>query len=141
MQHQLKQIGVEMKIRVMEWQAFLNTVVHPRHFEAVILGWSLSLTPDARSIWHSSSDKKGGFNFVGYKNSEVDRLIEKAEKTIDRKEFSKIYKKIYKYISDDIPYLFLFVPNSITSVNKNIKNVTPALIGITHNQEEWIKSE
>ena len=141
MQHQLKQIGVEMKIRVMEWQAFLNTVVHPRNFEAVILGWNLSLTPDARSIWHSSSDKKGGFNFVGYKNSEVDKLIEQAERTIDRKEFGKIYKKIYKYISDDLPYLFLFVPNSITSVNKNIKNVSPALIGITHNQEEWIKSE
>ena len=141
MQHQLKQIGVEMKIRVMEWQAFLNTVVHPRNFEAVILAWNLSLTPDARSIWHSSSDKKGGFNFVGYKNSEVDKLIEQAERTIDRKEFGKIYKKIYKYISDDLPYLFLFVPNSITSVNKNIKNVSPALIGITHNQEEWIKSE
>ena len=139
MQHQLKQIGVEMKIRVMEWQAFLNTVVHPRNFEAVILAWNLSLTPDARSIWHSNSNKKGGFNFVGYQNSEVDKLIEQAERTIDKKEFGKIYKKIYKYISDDLPYLFLFVPNSITSVNKNIKNVTPALIGITHNQEEWIK--
>jgi len=141
MQHQLKQIGVEMKIRVMEWQAFLNTVVHPRNFEAVILGWNLSLTPDARSIWHSDSDKKGGFNFVGYKNAEVDRLIEEAERTIDKKEFSKIYKKIYKYISADLPYLFLFVPNSITAVNKNIENVKPALIGITHNQEEWIKNE
>jgi peptide/nickel transport system substrate-binding protein len=141
MQHQLKQVDIEMKIRVMEWQAFLNTVVHPRHFEAVILGWNLSLTPDARSIWHSTSDKKGGFNFVGYKNDKVDNLIEQAEKTIDKKKFGKIYKKIYKYISDDLPYLFLFVPNSITAVNKNIKNVEPALVGITHNQEEWIKSE
>ncbi len=139
MQHQLKQIGVEMKIRVMEWQAFLNTVVHPRNFEAVVLGWSLSLTPDARSIWHSSSDKKGGFNFAGYKNIEVDKLIEKAESTIDKKEFSKIYKKIYKLISDDLPYLFLFVPNSITAVNKNIQNIKPALTGIMHNQEDWIK--
>ena len=24
------------------WQAFLNTVVHPRKFEAVLLGWSSS---------------------------------------------------------------------------------------------------
>jgi hypothetical protein len=30
-----------MKIRVMEWQAFLNTVVHPKKFETVLLGWSL----------------------------------------------------------------------------------------------------
>jgi len=141
MQHQLKEVGVEMKIRVMEWQAFLNTVIHPRNFEAVILAWGLALMPDARSIWHSTSDKVGGFNFVGYKNKEVDRLIEKAEVTIDKKEFSKIYKKIYRYISEDIPYIFLYVPNSIVAVNKDIKNVKPAFIGVMHNQEEWIKLE
>ena len=141
MQHQLKQVGIEMKIRVMEWQAFLNTVLHPRNFEAVILAWSMGLSPDARSIWHSSSDKRGGFNFVGYKNKRVDSLIEKAEVTIDKKEFSKIYKKIYRYISEDIPYIFLFIPDSITAVNKNIKNVKPAFIGVMHNQEEWIKIE
>ncbi len=139
MQYQLAKAGIEMKIRVMEWQAFLNTVVHPRKFEAVILGWSLSLMPDARSIWHSSNNKKGGFNLAGYKNSEVDTLIEKGEITIDREELGKIYKKIFKLISDDLPYIFLYIPNSITAVNKNIKNVKPALTGLYHNQEEWIK--
>ena len=141
MQYQLQQIGVNVKIKVMEWQAFLNTVIHPRKFDAVILAWGLALMPDARSIWHSSSDKKGGFNFVGYKNEEVDRLIEKAEVTIDPKKFSQIYKKLYKIIGDDIPYIFLSVPKSITAVNKNIQNVEPAFIGIMHNQEEWIKIE
>jgi len=141
MQHQLQQIGVDVKIKVMEWQAFLNTVLYPRKFDAVILAWSLALMPDARSIWHSTSDKKGGFNFVGYKNEEVDRLIEKAEVTIDPKKFSQIYKKLYKIIGDDIPYIFLSVPKSITAVNKNIQNVEPAFIGIMHNQEEWIKIE
>lgn len=138
-QHQLLQVGIKMKIRVMEWQAFLNTVVHPRKFEAVILGWSLALMPDARSIWHSSSDKKGGFNLVGYNNKYVDKLIEEGEVTINRDKLGRIYKKVYKEIASDLPYLFLYIPNSITVVNKNIKNVTPALVGITHNQEKWIK--
>jgi len=139
LQYQLSFAGIDMKIRVMEWQAFLNTIVHPRNFDAIILGWGLSLMPDAKSIWHSSSDKTGGFNMVGYKNNDVDKLIEQGEITIDKKELSKIYKNIYKKISDDIPYLFLYIPNSITVVNKNIKNVKPALIGLMHNQEEWIK--
>ncbi len=139
LQYQLSFSGIDMKIRVMEWQAFLNTIVHPRKFDAIILGWGLSLMPDAKSIWHSSSDKTGGFNMVGYKNIEVDKLIEQGEITIDKKELSKIYKNIFKKISDDIPYLFLYIPNSITSVNKNIKNVTPALTGLMHNQEDWIK--
>jgi len=37
----------------MEWQAFLNTVVMPKKFETVLLGWGLSLTPDPYMIWHS----------------------------------------------------------------------------------------
>ena len=139
LQYQLKKAGIIMKLRVMEWQAFLNTVVLPRNFEAVLMGWSLGLKPDAYSIWHSESSKKGGFNFVGYKNEEVDRLIKKAEKIVDQKEFDKIYKKIYAKITYDIPYLFLVIPNSITVVNKKIEPVSPSLIGVMHNTIDWIK--
>jgi peptide/nickel transport system substrate-binding protein len=141
LQYQLQKIGVEMSIKVMEWQAFLNTVVHPRNFEAVILGWSLSLMPDAYPIWHSSSQAKGGFNFVGYENQEVDVLIEKASKTIDEKELARLYQNIFKKITQDNPYLFLYIPHSITVVNRAIQNVEPSLIGIMHNQKDWIKPE
>ncbi len=138
-QYQLAKVGIKMKIRVMEWQAFLNTVIHPRKFESIIMGWSLALMPDARSIWHSSSNRSGGFNFVGYSNKKVDRLIEEGEITVNREKLGMIYKNIFDEIASDLPYLFLYVPNSITAINKDIKNVTPALIGIMHNQEEWIK--
>lgn len=139
LQYQLAKANIDMKIKIMEWQAFLNTVVYPRKFDAVILGWGLSITPDARSIWHSSSYKKGGFNFIGYKNKTVDKLIEQGEKTIDQKVLGKTYKNIFKYIVDDMPYLFLYIPNDITTVNKNIKNVKSSIIGIMHNQQKWIK--
>jgi peptide/nickel transport system substrate-binding protein len=139
LQYQFAKIGVKMKIRTLEWQAFLNTVIAPRHFEAILLGWGLGLTPDAYSIWHGDSDKPGGFNFVHYHNKEVDKLITKAEKMVDKKELSKIYKKIFKLIVQDKPYLFLYIPNSITVVNKKIKNVTPSIIGVMHNEIEWIK--
>lgn len=139
LQYQLAKAGIKMKIRVMEWQAYLNTIVHPRNYEAILLGWSLSLMPDAYPLWHSKSDKIGSFNLVGYSNPEVDELIEKASLTINREKLSKTYKKIFKKITDDIPYLFLYIPNSISVVNNKIKNVQPAFTGITHNQKDWIK--
>jgi peptide/nickel transport system substrate-binding protein len=37
-QYQLAKVGVKVKIRAMEWQAFLNTVVSPRRFDAILLG-------------------------------------------------------------------------------------------------------
>lgn len=139
LQYQLQKIGVKMSIRVMEWQAYLNTVVHPRHFESILLGWSLALMPDAYPLWHSDSRKMGAFNLTGYSNKRVDKLIETASTTVDKKKLSHIYQNLFKTISDDLPYLFLYIPNSITVVNKNIKNVQPELTGIMHNQKDWIK--
>ena len=137
LQYQLAKVGVELKIRVMEWQAFLNTVVHPRKFETVLLGWSLALMPDAYPLWHSSSSKLGGFNLVGYKKEKVDELIEKGSVTINKDELSTIYKDIFKIVAEDLPYLFLYIPDSITAINKKIENIEPAFIGIMHNQKDW----
>ena len=138
-QYQLAKIGIKVTIRAMEWQAFLNTVVTPRKFETILLGWGLGLTPDAYSIWHSKAAKIGGFNLVSYKNEEVDRLIEEAEITIDQKKLSKIYQKIFALIVKDNPYVFLYIPDSITAVNAQIENVEPSIVGIMHNEIDWIK--
>ncbi|MEO1953132.1 MAG: peptide-binding protein [Campylobacterales bacterium] len=139
LQYQLRKIGVKVKIRVMEWQAFLNMVVFPHKFDAVLLGWGLSSTPDPYLFWHSDNDKKGGFNLVGYKNKKLDKMIEKSQSMVDREELSRLWKKMFKIIVDDNPYLFLYIPNSITVVNKDIKNVKPSLSGIWHNYIEWEK--
>jgi peptide/nickel transport system substrate-binding protein len=138
LQYQLEKVGVKMSIKVMEWQAFLNTVVHPKKFEAILLGWSLALMPDAFPLWHSSSSKLGGFNLVSYENEKVDKLIEQGSTTINRDELGNIYKEIFKIITDDLPYLFLYIPDAITVVNKDIKNVEPSFVGIMHNQKDWI---
>lgn len=141
LQHQLAKAGIVMKLRVMEWQAFLNTVVLPRKFEAVLMGWSLGLKPDAYSIWHSESRRKSGFNFVGYHNEKVDALIKQAEKTVDQEAFDALYRKIFALIVEDNPYLFLVIPNSITVVNKAISPVSSSIIGVMHNTIDWIKAD
>ena len=139
MQHQLKQAGVIVTLRVMEWQAFLNMVVFPNEFDSVLLGWGLSSTPDPYLFWHTDNDKKGGFNLVGYNNPKIDRMIEKSQTVIDREKLSLMWKKMFKIIVDDNPYLFLYIPNSITVVNKDIKNIEPSLSGIWHNYIKWEK--
>ena len=138
-QHQLAKINVKMEIRVMEWQAFLNTVIFPGDFDAMLLGWGLSLMPDPYSIWHSDNDKKGGFNLIGYKNVEVDDLITKSQSETNQKKLSKMYKRIYELIVKDYVYMFLYIPKDIYAISRNIKGIKPAIIGINHNRHEWIK--
>ncbi len=139
LQYQLKRVGVVVTLRVMEWQAFLNMVVFPHKFDTVLLGWGLSPIPDPYLFWHKDSDKKGGFNLVGYNNVEVNKMIEESQSIIDTKILAKNWQKIFQLITDDNPYLFLYIPNSITVVNKDIKNIKPALGGIWHNYIEWEK--
>ncbi|WP_025270661.1 peptide-binding protein [Hippea sp. KM1] len=135
-QQYLRKIGIDMKIRIMEWQAFLN-MVNERHFDAIILGWQLGADPDQYSLWHSKSDFKGGFNFVGFHNKEVDKLIEKARTTFDKDKSKSIYKKINDLIVNQFPYIFLYYPTSITAVNRNIKGIKPAKAGIMYNFIDW----
>jgi len=139
LQYQLQKAGVKVTLRVMEWQAFLNMVVFPHKFDTVLLGWGLSPTPDPYMFWHSKSDKKGGFNLVGYHNSEIDKLIEESQSIIDKEKLAKIWQKMFAIIVHDNPYLFLYIPNSITAVNKEIKNIKPAIGGIWYNYIEWEK--
>ncbi len=139
LQYQLQKAGVKVTLRVMEWQAFLNMVVFPHKFDAVLLGWGLSPTPDPYIFWDSASDKPGGFNLVGYHNKKLDKLIAKSQKVINRKKLGQMWQKMFKMIVDDNPYLFLYIPNSITAVNKNIKHIEPALSGIWHNYIQWEK--
>ena len=141
LQHQLKQAGVIVKLRVMEWQAFLNMVVFPHDFDSVLLGWGLSSTPDPYLFWHTDSDKKGGFNLIGYNNPKMDKMIDMSQSMIDRDKLGTLWKEMFQMIVDDNPYLFLYIPNAITTVDKNIKNIEPSLSGIWHNHIKWEKAE
>ncbi|MDQ1243743.1 MAG: peptide/nickel transport system substrate-binding protein [Campylobacterota bacterium] len=139
LQHQLKKAGVIVTLRVMEWQAFLNMVVFPHKFDTVLLGWGLSPTPDPYMFWHSDNDKQGGFNLVGYHNPKINKMIEESQSMVDGEKLTAVWREMFKIITDENPYLFLYIPNSITTVGKNIKNVEPSPSGIWHNYIKWEK--
>jgi len=141
LQYQLKKVGVEVTLRVMEWQAFLNMVVFPHKFDAILLGWGLSPTPDPYMFWHTDSDKSGGFNLVGYNNPKIDKMIEESQTLVDRERLSKLWQEMFEIIVKDNPYLFLYIPNAITAVSKDIKNIEPSLSGVWHNYIQWKKEE
>ena len=135
-QYQLAQVGIKVKIRVLEWQAMLHAIME-RNFQAVILGWSLGYEPDPYDIWHSSKTGPGEFNFVSYKNPEVDRILEEARSTFDKKVRQKLYWKFHEIIAKDQPYTFLYVPDSLSILSARFKGVKPGKVGIWYNFTRW----
>jgi peptide/nickel transport system substrate-binding protein len=73
--------------------------------------------PDAYEIWHSSQIEKG-FNFISYKNPEIDRLWEEGRREYDIEKRKKIYWRIHELMSEDQPYTFLYVPLGISVLQK-----------------------
>jgi peptide/nickel transport system substrate-binding protein len=136
-QQQLKKLGIKVDILVLEWSIFINNYIVPRNFDAVILGWSLSRDPDQYSIWHSSQKKPGQYNFVSYENPVVDKLLEQGRKEFNFEKRKKIYQLIHKIIHDDIPYVFLYYPESMPVVHKRFKNVELTKAGIGWNFIKW----
>lgn len=122
----LAEIGVEVSIQLMEWSSLLKVVnakETPKKFDAVLLGWSLGLDPDSYSIWHSSQYPEG-FNFIGYINTKVDVLLERGRLETNQLERKKIYSEIYQTIAYDVPYVFLYFPESIIGVNKRVRGLS-----------------
>jgi peptide/nickel transport system substrate-binding protein len=142
-QRRLKEIGIDAKIRVLEWASFVGRFIKTGEFDAVVLGWSLSLDPDQYSIWHSSQQAPGQFNFIGYNNSEVDRLLEQGRLELDPDKRMKIYHEFARILQEDSPIVYLYAGYGLPAIHKRIKGIdNPAPpAGIGHNSHEWYIAE
>jgi len=140
-QWRLRKIGIKVEIRALEWSAFINEFIDKKRFEAVILGWSIGLDPDQYDIWHSSKTKPKEFNFVSYGNPEVDELLEKGRRTFNIEERKKAYFRIQEILAEELPYIFLYVPDATPIVHSRFKGIKPSPIGITYNLPKWYVPE
>ena len=136
-QQRLKRIGVDVKIRVVEWAAFLKEFIDKGNFEAVLLAWSISQDPDMFDVWHSSKTNPGELNFIGYSNAEVDKLLVEGRSTFDIEKRKKSYYRIQEILADEQPYTFLYVPDALPVVSSRVYGVEPSSAGISHNDNKW----
>lgn len=136
-QRKWRELGIDVEVQIIAWAAFLNEFVDKKKFQAVVLGWSMALDPDCYVVWHSESAKKGGLNFISYKNEEVDRLIEEGRRTFDNNRRIEIYNRIHEIIADDAPYTFLYFPYAKVAISNRFKGIEPAPAGIGYNFIDW----
>lgn len=122
----LKKAGIDMSIKILEWNALVKALDEQK-FEAVTLAWAGGEPEsDPKQIWHSESAKAGGSNFVGYSNPEVDKLIDQARVNPDKAKRMVMWRKIYRLIADDAPYVFMFSSRyALYANNKKIQKVQP----------------
>lgn len=133
MQESLKEVGIDMHIRRLEWAVFIQKI-QSRDFDACTLGWSLGWESDPYQVWHSSQAEYGS-NFVGFRNEEADRLIESARREFDAEKRRKLYHRFHEILHEEQPYTFLFTTKALVAVHRRFQDVRVYPMGL--NPQEW----
>ncbi|MDT8419581.1 MAG: peptide-binding protein [Desulfuromonadales bacterium] len=136
-QRRFREVGVDVQLRIIEWATFLKEFINPGKFDATILGWTGGPEPDQFNIWHSSKTGPRQLNFIGFKNAEVDALLEKGRRTFDLQERKSYYDRFQEILAEEQPYTFLYIAEALPAVAKRFRGVEPAAAGIRYNFIEW----
>jgi peptide/nickel transport system substrate-binding protein len=136
-QAQLRELGVGVEIRVLEWAALLKEHIKKRNFEAIVLGWGIGIDPDQYVVWHSSQNGPDQLNHISYANPEADRELEAGRTTCVREERVKHYHKLQEILAEDQPLVFLYFSDSLPVVSSRVKGIDPGPNGIRYRSNLW----
>ena len=125
-----KQIGVDLKINMMDFNSLMSKVYDEREGFNMYSMATTFYTPDPAqdlySSWHSQFDKPGGDNTAQFSNKKNDELLEKLRKEFDREKAKKLYEEWAVNINDEIPILILYANLYTDMVNNRIKGYNPS---------------
>jgi peptide/nickel transport system substrate-binding protein len=147
-QDQLKQLGMDVTLKKMEWAAYIKEVYLGQKFDASPISNSgTGVGPDPNDflqLVYSKSDVPGsGSNPPSYVNPAVDKLIEQGRtvKGCGESERAKIYKDLQRITHDDVAYDWTFTPNLYQIATKRIGNFKPSALwvyyGYSDHVQEW----
>lgn len=91
----------------------------PDKFQILIAAQELPTDPDQYSFWHSTQKTS---NITAYNNLRVDKDLEDARKTVDRKVRKEKYQDFQKQLSEDIPVIYLYQPAQLYALQNKFNS-------------------
>ncbi|MGH7505485.1 MAG: ABC transporter substrate-binding protein, partial [Longimicrobiales bacterium] len=131
----LRDVGVRLKLRPTEWSTLIGDLTGAkRDFEAVLMGWEADFRVNLRGLFHSA-ERDGPFQFAGYANPEVDRLIDLSSRTTDREHAKALLRRLQRIFRDEQPWTFLYYYPDLYVVDQRLAgiemDIRGALVGLT----------
>jgi peptide/nickel transport system substrate-binding protein len=134
-QAQLKEVGIDVQIQVLEFGALLKAG-EQNDFDALSLGWSGRIDPDGNI--EPIFQTKGAFNYGKYSSPDVDNLVAQARLVADQGQRKAIYQQLTKKINDDVAYVFTrFTPTGYAAGNY-VKGFEVTPDGLARFKRTWL---
>lgn len=102
---QLKKIGVDARIELVEWNTWLSDVYSGRKYEATLIGVDASSLTAGAMLDRFVSDAAN--NFTNYSNTSYDLLYEKVYSATNDAERTEIYKELQKNLADNAANIYI----------------------------------
>jgi peptide/nickel transport system substrate-binding protein len=131
MQSQWKQIGVEVRIRNEPARVFFGeTLRYRKHQALAMFAWISAPENVPRSTLHSElipSEENGwsGQNIAGYKNPEMDKLLDALELELDRAKRKPMWAELQRIYATDLPVIPLYFQADAYVLPKWLSGVRP----------------
>ena len=120
-QANLKEIGIDLEISVVEWAKYAS-MVYAVDTEMFMGGWSIA--PDADlfySVFFHTDNIGAGGNFTDYSNKTMDDLLDKARAELNPVKRQKYYDQIHNITMEEKVLIPLYYPINTIVYRSNVK--------------------
>jgi len=125
---QWAKIGITVNVNPVDISSLERDSVKPRAYEALLFGQALEMIPDPYPFWHSTQKTDPGLNFSLYENKDADKLLEEIRQATDKNLRAEKLESLVNLITNDVPAIFLYNPDYIYVVSKEVKGIQSRVI-------------
>ncbi len=118
-----KQIGVELKGELFDFNTVATKVFDEHNFEMWNMGWSLSIDPDPSGIFGEDQKEKGGFNAGQFTHARAYEIFDLAKKEYDQAKRAALLKEWAKIANEELPYIFMAIREELWAINNSVSGV------------------
>ncbi len=113
-------IGVGVDVKIYEPGDLSQEVIRPRKYDALLFGEIVGRDLDLFAFWHSSQRNDPGLNIALYTNVKADKLLEQIRTLSENDKKVDLYRQFEAEIAKDTPAIFLYAPDFIYIIPKEI---------------------
>lgn len=124
----LEAVGITMTIDRKDWAAWSKAMTQ-FEYDMTWAAWSAGIFKNPESMWHSSeADRTGGNNITGFKNDEVDQLIEQQKSMFDAQARHALVRRIDAILAREYPYILLWNTDAVRLLYWNKFGTPPTVL-------------
>ena len=129
-----EKLGAKIEIVTFETGELNQSVIRPRHFEALLFGEVVGREADLYPFWHSSQRNDPGLNIALYANSKADKLLEEARSVSDKETADARYQAFGDELEKDLPAVFLYSPSYLYVIPKKLQAVSLGSLSVSQDR-------